>query len=142
MPRNTNITEMQTKLARYNERTKEAAAALSKLEESRNALKAKIEAEERKARTHNLCQVGGLAYKYFGDDLSPDEFKELLDFVFSINEVQDFINSEKEKRFLRDNPPVVVDASESVEETTPFISGNSETILDEDSVKTNIKDIA
>jgi|BioPla2DNA2_1021312.scaffolds.fasta_scaffold35847_3 hypothetical protein len=93
MPRSTNITEMQAKLARYDERTKEAAAALSKLEESRNALKAKIDGEERKARTHNLCQVGGLAYKYFGDDLSPDEFKELLDFVFSINEVQDFINS-------------------------------------------------
>ena len=41
MPRNTNVTEMQAKLARYNERTKEAAATLSKLEESRNALKAK-----------------------------------------------------------------------------------------------------
>ena len=54
MPRSTNITEMQAKLARYDERTKEAAAALSKLEESRNALKAKIDGEERKARTHNL----------------------------------------------------------------------------------------
>ena len=122
MPRSTNITEMQAKLARYNERTQEAAAALSKLEESRNALKAKIDAEERKVRTHNLCQVGGLAYKYFGDDLSPDEFKELLDFIFSIKEVQEFINSEKEKRFLRDNTPIVLEVPERLDEAETVMS--------------------
>jgi len=142
MPRSTNITEMQAKLARYNERTKEAAAALSKLEESRNVLKAKIDAEERKVRTHNLCQVGGLAYKYFGDDLSPDEFKELLDFVFSINEVQEFINSEKEKRFLRDNPPVVLDAPESVEETASIITDSSEIVFDEKILDRKLKESA
>lgn len=141
MPRSTNITEMQAKLVRYNERTKEAATTLSKLEESRNALKAKIEGEERKVRTHNLCQVGGLAYKYFGDDLSPNEFKELLDFVFSINEVQEFINSEKEKRFLRDNPPVVLDLK-SDDETASTIIDRSETVLDEDGFKRNIKETA
>ena len=142
MPRSTNITEMQAKLARYNERTQEAAAVLSKLEESRNALKAKIDAEERKVRTHNLCQVGGLAYKYFGDDLSPDEFKELLDFVFSINEVQEFINSEKEKRFLRDNPPVVLDAPESVEETASIITDSSEIVFDEKILDRKLKESA
>lgn len=139
MPRSTNITEMQAKLARYNERTKEAAAALSKIEESRNALKAKIEGEERKVRTHNLCQVGGLAYKYFGDDISPDEFKDLLDFIFSINEVQEFINSENEKRFLRDNPPVVLDVSESVNEVTTVISEN---LLDEKKSDSKLKESA
>lgn len=139
MPRSTNITEMQAKLARYNERTQEAAAVLSKLEESRNALKAKIDAEERKVRTHNLCQVGGLAYKYFGDDLSPDEFKALLDFVFSIKEVQEFINSEKEKRFLRDNPPVALNASERLDEAVPILS---EDISDKDKPKINIKETA
>lgn len=138
MPRSTNITEMQAKLARYNERTKEAAAALSKLEESRNALKAKIDAEERKVRTHNLCQVGGLAYKYFGDDLTPDEFKELLDFVFSINEVQNFINSEKEKRFLRDNPLVVLDVPEKLNEAVPVY----ENISDEKNTDSKLKEIA
>lgn len=141
MPRSTNITEMQAKLARYNERTKEAAAALSKLEESRNALKAKIDAEERKVRTHNLCQVGGIAYKYFGDGLTPEEFKDLLDFVFSINDVQEFINSEKEKRFLRDNPPVVLDVPESVEETASIITDSSEIVSDEDNPKRNLKEI-
>lgn len=142
MPRSTNITEMQAKLARYNERTKEAAAALSKLEESRNALKAKIDGEERKVRTHNLCQVGGLAYKYFGDDLTLDEFKYLLDFIFSINEVQEFINSEKEKRFLRDNPPVVLESPVSDNTSASVLTNNSETVSDADSTKKSIKNIA
>ena len=139
MPRSTNITEMQAKLARYNERTKEATTALNKLEESRNALKAKIDTEEHKVRTHNLCQVGGLAYKYFGDDLLPDEFKELLDFVFSINEVQDFINSEKEKRFLRDNPPVVLDVPKRLDGTEPVIP---ETVSNEKNSDSKFKESA
>ena len=71
----------------------------------------------------------------------PDEFKELLDFVFSINEVQDFINSEKEKRFLRDNPPVVLDLPESVDETASIIIESSETVS-EDNPKRNLKEIA
>ena len=139
MPRSTNITEMQAKLARYNERTKEATTALNKLEESRNALKAKIDAEERKVRTHNLCQVGGIAYKYFGDGLTPEEFKDLLDFVFSINEVQEFINSEKGKRFLRNNPPVVLDVSEKLDEAVPVIS---ETVSNEKNSDSKFKEIA
>ena len=142
MPRSTNVTEMQAKLARYNERTKEATAALSKLEESRNALKSKIDAEERKVRTHNLCQVGGLAYKYFGDDLSPDEFKELLDFVFSIKEVQEFINSEKEKRFLRDNPPVVLDVPVLDKTSENVLADNSETVSNEKNSDSKLKEIA
>ena len=93
MSKTTNVTTMQEKLARLNERTKSTEAELKRLQEK---------------RTHNLCGIGGLVYKYFGDDISPEEFKEMLDFLFAINEVQDFVTEEKEKRFLRDNPPVVI----------------------------------
>ena len=62
-----------------------------------------------------------------------------MDFVFSINEVQEFSNSEKEKRFLRDNPPVVLDLK-SDDETKPIISKSSETVSDEVSPKRNIKE--
>ena len=47
-------------------------------------------------------------YKYFGDDISPEEFKEMLDFLFAIDVVQDFVTEEKEKRFLQNNPPAVI----------------------------------
>ena len=55
-------------------------------------------------------------YKYFGDDISPEEFKEMLDFLFAIDEVQDFVTNEKEKRFLRDNQPVVIPENTNSEE--------------------------
>lgn len=108
MPKKNDVDEMRDKLARLNERTKSAEDGLKKLEEKRKKVQNLIAEEERKKRTHNLCCVGGLVYKYFGDDISPEEFKEMLDFLFAIAAVQSFVTEEKEKRFMRDNPPVVI----------------------------------
>ena len=108
MPKKNDVDEMRDKLARLNERTKSAEDGLKKLEEKRKKVQNLIAEEERKKRTHNLCCVGGLVYKYFGDDISSEEFKEMLDFLFAIAAVQSFVTEEKEKRFMRDNPPVVI----------------------------------
>lgn len=102
------VDKMKEKLARLNERAKSAEAELKGLEEKRKKIQNSIAEEERKKRTHNLCGIGGLVYKYFGDDISPEEFKGMLDFLFSIDEVQNFITEEKEKCFLRNNPPIVI----------------------------------
>ena len=96
------------------------------MEEKRKKVQNLIAEEERKKRTHNLCSVGGLVYKYFGDDISPEEFKGMLDFLFAIDEVQDFVTEEKEKRFLRDNPPVVISQNENSEQNT-FENNNVKT---------------
>ena len=116
MSTNNDVGKMKEKLARLNERSKSAEAELKRLEEKRKKIQNSIAEEERKKRTHNLCGIGGLVYKYFGDDISPEEFKEMLDFLFSINEVQDFVTEEKEKRFLRDNPSVVISENINSEE--------------------------
>ena len=108
MSTNNDVGKMKEKLARLNERAKSAEDELKRLEEKRKKIQNSIAEEERKKRTHNLCGIGGLVYKYFGDDISPEEFKEMLDFLFSINEVQDFVTEEKEKRFLRNTPPIVI----------------------------------
>ena len=108
MSKTTNVITMQEKLARLNERTKSTEAELKRLEEKRKKIQNSIAEEERKKRTHNLCGIGGLVYKYFGDDISQEEFNEMLDFLFAIDEVQEFVTEEKEKRFLRDNTPVVI----------------------------------
>ena len=125
MSKTTNVTTMQEKLARLNERTKSTEAELKRLEEKRKKIQNSIAEEERKKRTHNLCGIGGLVYKYFGDDISPEEFKEMLDFLFAIDEVQDFVIEEKEKRFLRDNPPVVVTENTKLAETGNDIVENA-----------------
>ena len=116
MSKKNDVGEMNERLARLNERTKSAETELKRLEEKRKKVQNLIAEEERKKRTHNLCGIGGLVYKYFGDNLTPEEFKEMLDFIFAIDEVQDFVTEEKEKRFLRDNPPVVISENTNSEE--------------------------
>ncbi len=126
MAKTNDVVIMKEKLARLNERAKSAEEELKRLEEKRKKVQNLIAEEERKRRTHNLCSVGGLVYKYFGDDISSEEFKEMLNFLFAIDEVQDFVTEEKEKRFLRDNPPVVISQNENSEQNT-FENNNVKT---------------
>ncbi len=117
MPKKNDVDEMRGRLARLNERAKSAKSELERLEEKRKKVQNLIAEEERKKRTHNLCCVGGLVYKYFGEDISPEEFKEMLDFLFAIDEVQNFVTEEKEKRFLRDNPSIVISENTNLAKT-------------------------
>ena len=126
MPKKNDVAKMKENLARLNERSKSAEEELKRLEEKRKKVQTLIAEEERKKRTHNLCSVGGLVYKYFGDDISPEEFKGMLDFLFAIDEVQNFVSKEKEKRFLRDNPPVMIFQNENSEQNT-FENNNVKT---------------
>lgn len=126
MAKTNDVIAMKEKLARLNERAKSAENELKRLEEKRKKVQNQIADEERKKRTHSLCSIGGLVYKYFGDDISPEEFKEMLDFLFAIDEVQNFVIAEKEKRFLRNNPPVIISENTNSEENT-FESENVKT---------------
>ena len=125
MPRKFDIAEMKAKLAKYDERKRETEKSLSKIETSRKELVARIAAEERKERTHNLCEVGGLVYKYFGENLTGEQFKGILDVLFKMNDVQEFVNAEKDKRALAEIERVEninsdVDESDDKEENVKF----------------------
>lgn len=115
MARKKDVNEMRERLARLNERTKLAEAERKRLEEKRKKIQNLIAEEERKKRTHNLCEIGGLVYKYFGKNLAPSEFKEMLDFIFAISEVHDFVNSEKEKRIVHNNSSVTISEKNIIE---------------------------
>ncbi len=117
MPKKNDVDEMRGRLARLNERSKSAESELKRLEEKRKKVQNLIAEEERKKRTHNLCCVDGLVYKYFGEDISLEEFKEMLDFLFAIDEVRDFVTEKKEKRFLRDNPSIVISENTNLAKT-------------------------
>jgi len=123
MPRKFDIAEMKAKLAKYDERKRDTEKALSKIESSRKELVARIAAEERKERTHNLCEVGGLVYRYFGENLTDEQFKVILDVLFKMNGVQEFVNAEKDKRALAEieraeSITYDVDGSDDEEEDT------------------------
>ena len=61
MSKTTNVTTMQEKLARLNERTKSTEAELKRLEEKRKKIQNSIAEEERKKRTHNLYCFNNIA---------------------------------------------------------------------------------
>lgn len=42
-------------------------------------------------------------YKYLGDDISPEKLKEILDYLFSIKEVWEFIDMQKDTREIPQN---------------------------------------
>ncbi len=117
MSRKNDVDEMRGRLARLNERSKSAESELKRLEEKRKKVQNLIAEEERKKRTHNLCCVGGLVYKYFGEDISLEEFKEMLDFLFAIEDVRDFVAEKKEKRFLRNNSTIVISENTNLAKT-------------------------
>lgn len=118
MPKKNDVDELSGKLVRLNERAKSAEEELIRLEEKRKKVQNLISEEERKKRTHNLCGIGGIVYKYFGENLTPEEFKDMLDFLIAIDEVQDFVTNEKEKRFLLDNQPVIISENTNSDENT------------------------
>ncbi len=101
MAKKMTLEELKIKSGRLSGAISEINSQLEKKQKAVADLQKAIKDEERKIRTHNLCSVGGLVYKYFGEDLSPDEFKETLDYIFSVDEVFAFIEDEKEKRRLK-----------------------------------------
>ncbi len=50
-----------------------------------------------KERREQVDKLAEIVYEYFGESISPDKFKEILEYVSAIDEVKDFIKSENEK---------------------------------------------
>ena len=50
-----------------------------------------------KQRREKVNKIAEIVYEYFGESISPDKFKETLEYVFAIDEVKNFIKSEDEK---------------------------------------------
>ena len=50
-----------------------------------------------KERREQVDKLAEIVYEYFGENIAPDKLKETLEYIFAIDEVKDFINSENEK---------------------------------------------
>ena len=61
-----------------------------KLLSARNEI---LEMEQRKT----VNKIAEIVYEYFGENISPDKFKETVEYIFSVNEVKDFMKSTDEK---------------------------------------------
>lgn len=60
-----------------------------------------------KERRETVDKIAEIVYEYFGDNISPDKFKETVEYIFKIDEVKDFIKSadENTKTVSSENNP-------------------------------------
>ena len=85
---------------------------------ARDIVKKDIAEDERKIRTHNLCTIGGMVYKHFGDDISPAEFENMLVYLLKIDEVQRYVSRERHSRQARREAEISATKSE-IEKNNP-----------------------
>ena len=50
-----------------------------------------------KERREQVDKLAEIVYEYFCERIAPDKFREILEYIFAIDEVKDFIKSENEK---------------------------------------------
>ena len=48
-----------------------------------------------KERREQVDKIADIVYEYFGGNILPDKFKETVEYIFAIDEVKNFINSQK-----------------------------------------------
>ncbi len=50
-----------------------------------------------KERRETVDKIADIVYEYFGENISPDKFKETVEYIFTVDEVKDFMKSAEEK---------------------------------------------
>lgn len=50
-----------------------------------------------KERREQIDKIAEIVYEYFGESIAPDKLKETFEYIFSIDDVKDFIKSADEK---------------------------------------------
>ena len=89
------LLERQERLtASYDEAKKELATRKKTLD----TLQKKIEAEKEKQYLHNMKELGQIVISHFGETFSQNDCKEMLEYIFAIREVQEFIRAQKEEQ--------------------------------------------
>ncbi|MBQ5319725.1 MAG: hypothetical protein J6K17_11565 [Oscillospiraceae bacterium] len=72
-------------------------AEIEKVKAKKKALADELEEIELAERRENNDRIGELVYRIFGDNISPDEFKEKLDAILTIDEVKEFAEADIKK---------------------------------------------
>ena len=63
-----------------------------------DTLKNKIEAEKEKQYLHSMKELGQIVISHFGETFSQNDCKEMLEYIFAIREVQEFIQIQKKEQ--------------------------------------------
>ncbi len=97
MARKRSIETINKELDRLENREKSLQTDIDSIKsEKEKLLSARNEILEMERR-ETVNKIAEIVYEYFGENISPDKFKETVEYIFSVNEVKDFMKSTDEK---------------------------------------------
>ncbi len=97
MARKRSIETINKELDRLENREKSLQTDIDSVKsEKEKLLSARNEILEMERR-ETVNKIAEIVYEYFGENISPDKFKETVEYIFSVNEVKDFMKSTDEK---------------------------------------------
>ena len=97
MARKRSIETINKELDRLENREKTLQTGIDSVKsEKEKLLSARNEILEMERR-ETVNKIAEIVYEYFGENISPDKFKETVEYIFSVNEVKDFMKSTDEK---------------------------------------------
>ena len=97
MARKRTLASIEKDLSIARTRKESAQSELDKATKHEESLLNEYKAEQDKIRAENFSRIGETVYKYFGENISPDEFAETMELLFTMEEVKSLIDSEKNK---------------------------------------------
>ena len=102
MARKRSIETINKELERLENREKSLQIDIDSLKAEREKLLDERNEILEKERREQVDKLAEIVYEYFGESIAPDKFRETLEYIFVINEVKNFVNSESIKKEAAD----------------------------------------
>lgn len=96
MARKRSIEKINKELDRLENREKSLQTDINSVKSEKEKLLDERNEILEKERRETVDKIADIVYEYFGENVSPDKFKETVEYIFAVDEVKNFINSQKE----------------------------------------------
>lgn len=96
MARKRSIETINKELDRLENREKTLQTDINSVKSEKEKLLDERNVILEKERRETVDIIADIVYEYFGENVSPDKFKETFEYIFAVDEVKNFINSQKE----------------------------------------------
>ena len=97
MARKRSIETINKELDRLENREKTLQTDIDSVKSEKEKLLGERNEILEKERREQVDKLAKIVYEYFGESVAPDKFRETLEYIFSVDEVKNFIKSENEK---------------------------------------------
>ena len=98
MARKRSIETINKELDKLENREKSLQTDINSVQSEKEKLLGERNKILEKERREQVDKLAEFVYKYFGESIAPDKLKETLEYIFAIDEVKNFVNSESIKK--------------------------------------------